>query len=81
MDFSFSGLHTTHVQCDLSWPAKTGSAFFAQVSWQWHLPAYNFTGDEFCFQGVFTIPAALGEVLHVCPGLLDGVWRGAGPLT
>lgn len=25
------------------------------------------TGDEFCSQGVFIIPAALGEVLHVCP--------------
>ena len=40
-----------------------------------------FTGDEFCFQGAFAIPAALGEVLHVCPGLLDDVWKGAGPLT
>lgn len=40
-----------------------------------------FTGDEFCSQGVFDTSAALGEVLHVCPGLLDGVGRGGGSLT
>jgi len=40
-----------------------------------------FTGDKFRFQGDFTIPAALGEVLHVCPGLWDDVWRGASPQT
>lgn len=40
-----------------------------------------FTGDEFCFQGVCDTSAALGEVLHVCPGLLDGVGRVAGSLT
>lgn len=80
MEFSFFGLHTTQVQCDLSWPAKAGSAFFTQVScsatcllifnWWWVL-----------LSGSFHHPSCIRWGAACLPWILHGVWRKIGPLT